>query len=148
MKLTSITSLLVGMLLSMSVIAHHSPVTLYLVNQRITVEGTVTEFRLGNPHTRIYLTVTNEDGEEEKWLAEGGTRSVMLRRGWEKDTIKVGEYVKIIGNPARDGSNLVHALDIFMPDGRRLVAEDVDFDDIDERFRKRIQKKQAESSTR
>ena len=144
MKLAVVTILMTGILLSMSVFAHHSPVTLYIVNQRITIEGTVTEFRLGNPHTRIYLTVTNEEGEEEPWLAEGGTRTVMIRRGWTTETIKVGDYVKIIGNPARNGSDLIHALDVFMEDGTRLVAEDIDFDDIDARFRKRLGKKKAE----
>ena len=132
-------TLFAGALMSVSSSAHHSPVTIYRTDQRISIEGVVTEFRLGNPHTRIYLNVTNESGAEEPWLAEGGTRTVMLRRGWTEDMIKVGTCVRINGNPARNGSNLIHSLEIILPDGTSLDGEDVDPRANADRFRRRIQ---------
>ncbi len=133
-------ALFAGTLTSFSGFAHHSPVTLYHVDQMISIEGVVTEFRLGNPHTRVYLKVTNQSGDEESWLAEGGTRSVMVRRGWTEDMIKVGTRVRINGNPARDGSNLIHTWEIVLPDGTKLEAEDVSLQDSADRFRRRIQR--------
>ena len=58
--------------------AHHSPAMLYDLSREITVEGVVTEYQLGNPHMRIYLDVDN-NGTIEKWLAEGGSRTQLLR---------------------------------------------------------------------
>ena len=63
------------------VAAHHSPAMLYDLSMEITVQGVVTEYQLGNPHMRIYLDVDNQ-GTTEKWLAEGGSRTQLLRVGW------------------------------------------------------------------
>ena len=66
------------------VAAHHSPAMLYDLTREITVEGVVTEYQLGNPHMRIYLDVDNQ-GTTEKWLAEGGSRTQLMRVGWTGD---------------------------------------------------------------
>ena len=50
-------------------------------DHEITVTGVVTEYQLGNPHMRIYLDVDN-NGTTEKWLAEGGSRTQLMRVGW------------------------------------------------------------------
>ncbi len=63
----------------------------------------------------------------------------MLRRGWTEDMIKVGTQVRINGNPARDGSNLIHSLEIILQDGTSLDGEDVDPRANADRFRRRIQ---------
>ena len=63
------------------VAAHHSPAMLYDLTMEISVTGVVTEYQLGNPHMRIYLDVDNQ-GTTEKWLAEGGSRTQLMRVGW------------------------------------------------------------------
>ena len=126
MKSIFLGSLFGAMLaLSAHVSAHHSPGVLYQLDRQITVEGIVTRFTLGNPHARIYLLVTDADGEEIQWMAEGGTRIVLLRNGWTSDEVHPGDAVKIIGNPSRDGSNIVHMETLVLPDGRELWGEDV-----------------------
>lgn len=87
--------------------AHHSFAAHFDVDETITVEGVVTEWWFQNPHTRIYLEVTNEDGEVEEWMAEGGGRNVLFRRGWTDETILPGTRLTIVGNPSRDGSNTI-----------------------------------------
>ena len=69
--------------------------------------GVVTEFWFANPHARIYLEVTNDDGTVEEWMAEGGSRNVLIRRGWNEDTIQPGTELIVTGSPSRDGSNAV-----------------------------------------
>jgi hypothetical protein len=85
--------------------AHHSAAVLYHLDQQITVEGTVTRFTLGNPHARIFLSVKGADGSTTEWMAEGGSRTILLRKGWTGDEVKAGDAIKIVGNPSRDGSN-------------------------------------------
>ena len=97
--------------------AHHSFAAYFVIDETITIEGVVTEWWFQNPHTRIYLEVTNEDGEVEEWMAEGGGRNVLHRRGWTDETIQTGTRLTIVGNPSRDGSNTIGWDTLTLEDG-------------------------------
>lgn len=113
-------------LTALPVFAHHAAAVYYDLSKEVTMSGTVTEFRMGNPHARIYFTVTAADGTTSQWMAEGGSRTVMLRRGWTGDEVKAGDTVTLEGHPSRDGSNIMHMLHVNLADGRSLFAEDTD----------------------
>jgi hypothetical protein len=117
--------------------AHHSAAVLYHLDQQITVEGTVSRFTLGNPHARIFLMVKGADGTSVEWMAEGGSRTVLLRNGWTGEEVKPGDAIKIIGNPSRDGSNVVHWQRLVLPTGQELWGEDIPEDSALEELRKR-----------
>lgn len=117
--------------------AHHSAAVLYLLDQQITVEGKVTRFTLGNPHARIFLAVTGADGTTQEWMAEGGSRTVLLRNGWTGEEVKPGDAIKIIGNPSRDGSNVVHWQRLVLPTGQELWGEDIPEESALEALRQR-----------
>jgi hypothetical protein len=106
--------------------AHHSAAAIYAVERTITVEGIVTRFSLGNPHMRIYFTRTDQADRTTEWVAEGGSRTVLTRRGWSQDTVKPGDHVVLLANPARDERLFVHINEITLPDGRKLGTEDLD----------------------
>jgi hypothetical protein len=110
---------------ALSASGHHSAAVFYLLDKQITVEGVVTRYTLGNPHARIYMTVKGPDGKDQEWLAEGGSRTVLLRNGWTGDEVKAGDRVKVVGNPSRDGSNVVHWQKLLLPDGTELWGEDL-----------------------
>ncbi len=93
--------------LSASALAHHSFAANFNTDESTTITGVVTEFWFANPHTRIYLQVTNDAGEVEEWMAEGAGRNVLIRRGWTDDSIQPGTELIIEGNPSRDGKNSV-----------------------------------------
>lgn len=128
-------ALLAGMLLAGGAAAHHSPAMLYDLGREITVQGVATEYSLGNPHLRIYLDVDN-DGTIEKWMAEGGSRTVLLRKGWDGSEVSPGDVVTIQGHPTRDGSKVVHMQYLTLPDGTVLFAEDLDPNLLDQRRRR------------
>jgi hypothetical protein len=117
--------------------AHHSAAVLYLLNQQITVEGTVVRFEMGNPHARIFFSVKAADGTEATWMAEGGSRTVLARLGWTGDEVKPGDAIKIIGNPSRDGSNVVHWQKLVLPTGSELWGEDIPEESVLEELRRR-----------
>ncbi len=123
--------------------AHHSPASLYHMEQIVTVEGVVTDYLFINPHARIHFDVVNSSGEVEHWMAEGGTPNALARIfGWDGSEIAEGDQITIRGNPPRDGSNLIHWLTITFPDGRQLYGEDIDFDAIESlRRRQRTERK-------
>lgn len=108
-----------------SAAAHHSPTMLYDMTREIAIEGIVTEYTLGNPHLRIYFDV-EKDGRIEKWMGEGGSRTVLMRKGWDGTEVSPGDKITVRGHPSRDGSPIVHLEWLTLPDGRELYAEDLD----------------------
>ena len=102
------------------VYGHHSFDAYFLTDETTTVEGVVTEFWFANPHARIYLEVTNADGELVEWMAEGGSRNVLTRRGWSADTIKPGMELVVQGSPSRDGSNAIGWRSLTTVDGAEV----------------------------
>ncbi|MDG2177033.1 MAG: DUF6152 family protein [Gammaproteobacteria bacterium] len=107
------------------VLAHHSPAVFYQMDKTVTVTGTVTEFRMGNPHIRVYFDMNNASGDSEQWMAEGGSRTVLLRHGWRGDEVKPGDVVTIHGHPSREDKNIVHMIEITLDDGNMKYAEDL-----------------------
>jgi hypothetical protein len=118
------------------VAAHHAPTMLYDLTKETTVTGVVTEYQLGNPHMRIYLDVDN-NGTIEKWLAEGGSRTQLMRVGWTGEEVKPGDKVTVRGHPPRDASaKLIHMEYLTLPDGTERFAEDIRYDQFNERRRR------------
>jgi DNA/RNA endonuclease YhcR with UshA esterase domain len=111
---------LAGMLLAGAAVAHHSAPAFYKVDQRVTISGTVAEFRFSNPHAILKLNVVEEDGEEHVWTAETTSPSVLRRRGWSQQSFTPGEKVKLEGMPSLDGSYLLRITRAFRADGTEI----------------------------
>src|SRR5262245_48790053 len=105
---------------------HHSAAVYYRLDEQITLEGVVTRYNLANPHTQIYITVKGADGTQKEWLAEGGSRTALLRKGWTGEEVKAGERITVVGNPARDGSNAIHWQAVIRSDGQPIWGDDPD----------------------
>ena len=93
----------VGLLASAApVIAHHSVSAEFDTTKTITFTGKVKEVNWGNPH--IYTSVEANDPDTGKpvvFRVEGGAPNALFRAGWRKDTLKIGETVKVTGNRAK-----------------------------------------------
>ncbi|HMB72530.1 MAG TPA: DUF6152 family protein [Gammaproteobacteria bacterium] len=99
-----IASTLGGVLLaSTPAIAHHSN-SAYQVDEIITLEGTVTEWRWSNPHTWLMMSVENDAGEVVEWAVEGRAPGILGRAGWNRDVLRPGETVTVHASPSKDGS--------------------------------------------
>ena len=123
------------LLLPALVVAHHNAASHYLLDQKVTVEGVVTEFRLINPHARIYFDVKGDDGEIEKWLAEGNASSVLRRRNWTEDSLKPGDAITITGSPARDGGNKLDWESVVLADGTDLRGGNTKAGELEQQLR-------------
>jgi hypothetical protein len=100
--------------------AHHSAPLFYDVESRITVSGTVTEFRFSNPHAILKFEVTGEDGEAQQWTAETTSPSILRRRGWSQQSFTPGEKITLEGMPSHDGSYLMRITRAFREDGSEI----------------------------
>lgn len=115
--------LLAALLAAPATQAHHSFAVHFVADEVITLQGTVTDFRFTNPHGIVTFNVTKEDGTVEEWRAETNSPNALRRRGWTRDSIKVGDEVTILGFPTRDGSPYVRISKITFADGRELVGQ-------------------------
>jgi Family of unknown function (DUF6152) len=86
--------------------AHHST-AMYDQTRAITLTGTVTEFRLTNPHIQILFDVKSDQGTIEHWSSIGDNPVNLRRKGWNRNTIKPNDQITITGYPAKDGRPLM-----------------------------------------
>ncbi len=108
-----------ALLLCAPVLAHHAE-SLFDRSQVQTVDGTVTEYLWANPHTNIYLTVTQPDGRHNIAIYEGGPAIGMRRSGWTRTSVAIGDKLTLSYYPRRDlkpGGQLIAAT---LTDGRTL----------------------------
>src|SRR3954468_10758448 len=98
-------------------LAHHSFAVFFDQDKVQKVTGVAQDFRFSNPHGTLTLLVKGKNGEPETWKAETNSPSILLRRGWKKDSIKVGETITIEGWMARDGSHYMRMMKASRGDG-------------------------------
>jgi hypothetical protein len=119
--------LLVGSLLMVAaaaspVWAHHSFTAQYDANKPITLTGAVTKVEWTNPHARFYLDVKDAAGTVVNWELELGSPNTLIRYGWKRDALKIGEQVTVEGYLAKDGSKTANAKTVKFTDGRVVNA--------------------------
>ncbi len=101
---------------------HHSVAAGFDMSESTTVTGTITSMEWINPHARMFVEVTGEDGATQSWTAWFTSANNLFRRGWRADDLPVGEVVTVSGYPARDGSSELYGGETTLPDGRTLFA--------------------------
>src|SRR3954464_8013951 len=103
--------------------AHHSFAAVFDANKPVSVKGVVTEIRLENPHSWFYIDVKDENGKLTKWSFEGIAPTALIRSGYRKDAVKVGDVVTINGSHAQDPNvNIGAAREIVLEDGRSFIV--------------------------
>ena len=102
--------------------AHHSFAAVFDVDTSVDVSGTVTKVEWMNPHAWIYIDVDNDDGGSNNWAFELGSPNGMMRRGWTRKTVQVGDTINVAGYRARDGSNRGNVKSIVLADGTELTG--------------------------
>jgi hypothetical protein len=99
-------------------LAHHSFAAEFDASKAIRVTGTLTKVQWTNPHTYFYIDVKDENGSVSKWSCEAGAPGALSRRGFKRGDLKLGDMVVVDGYRAKDGSRLMDARRVTLPDGR------------------------------
>ena len=104
--------------------AHHSFAAEFDGDKSFKMTGVVTKVEWQNPHTFFYIDVTDQaTGKVTNWAMEMGSPNGLMRSGWTRNTMKVGDVVAVEGSLARSGRALGNARVVIMTStGQRLFA--------------------------
>ena len=84
--------------------AHHSFTAVFDENRPVKVTGNVTKVEWTNPHAWFYIDVKDDTGKVVNWGFEMDGPARLIRAGWTRNSMKVGDLVTIEGYGARDGT--------------------------------------------
>jgi Family of unknown function (DUF6152) len=102
--------------------AHHAFGGEFDANRPVLLRGKVTRVQWVNPHVWIHVEITNDDGDAEEWMVEGGSPNTLIRLGLSGDSIEIGTEVIVDGYQARDPTlKRANGRNITLADGRQLL---------------------------
>ena|ERR1700722_3403301 len=123
MKIKLVTHLFVifGLLaISAPTFAHHGT-TAYDPQHKVTMKGTVANFEWTNPHSQIHLDVTDDQGKLVHWNFEAQPPNILIHAGWTRETLKPGDQLTVVVNPAKNGSPIGIIQKIVLANGQELT---------------------------
>ena len=109
------------------ILAHHSFAAQFDRNKPVTFTGPVTKLDWINPHARFFLDVKDPaSGKVTNWEVELSATAILTRRGWTRNSLPIGQTITVSGFLAKDGSNVLNASAVTLPDGKRVFSGDAE----------------------
>ncbi len=102
--------------------AHHSFTAEFDAARPVKLTGTVTKIEWTNPHAYFFIDVRDESGKVTNWALEMGSPNGLMRQGWTRTALTIGDVVTVDGSRAKDGSNVANAKNVTLANGQRLFA--------------------------
>ena len=104
------------------VFAHHSFAAEFDRAKPITLTGTVTKVEWANPHARFYIDVKDENGKVNNWDLELASPNGLMRRGWTRNSLKIGDVVTVTGWAAKAAPYVGNTNAVTLADGKKVFA--------------------------
>jgi hypothetical protein len=105
------------------VAAHHAFAAEFDANKPVQLTGAVTKVEWTNPHAWFYIDVTDETGKVTKWGLEMGSPNGLMRAGWTRNSMKIGDVVTVEASRAKNGTPNANARVVMLKNtGQRLFA--------------------------
>ena len=121
---TAVVLVGVGLLLAgRPVVAHHAFSAEFDEEKAVTLTGAVTRVDWTNPHAWLHIDVKDDTGKVANWGLELGSPNGLMRLGWTRRSLKIGDVVTVEGYRARNGSTNANARVVILTStGQRLFS--------------------------
>lgn len=107
-----------------SLFAHHGRGATYDMNKRVTLKGAVSRVEWRNPHVVIYMDVKDADGKVVTWGFENAGVSQLAQAGYHRNTLKIGQEITAVVNPAANGAPTAIIVKVILADGAEIMSRD------------------------
>jgi Family of unknown function (DUF6152) len=111
-------------IIAASLYAHHGRGATYDMKKRVTLKGTVSRVDWRNPHVVIFMDVKDEAGKVVTWGFENAGVSQLAQEGYNRNTLKIGQEITAIVNPAANGSPTAIVVKVILADGSEIMSRE------------------------
>ena len=122
-RLVIVGAVAVGLVMSVSLVAHHTASTLYTEKTK-TLKGTVKAWRWSNPHCLLTFDAKGEDGQAVQWHAETQAPNTAMTQGYRASSFKAGDEITVTVRPAANGQPYGLLTEAVLADGTKVGAEE------------------------
>ena len=102
-------------------VADHSFAAEFDGKKPIRIEGTLSKLEWTNPHSQIHLDISDDKGNVVQWNFETQPPNILAHAGWTKNSLKPGDQVTIVGNPAKNGAPVGIIQKVILANGQELM---------------------------
>ena len=104
--------------------AHHGRGQSFDMKKRLALKGTVSQVKWQNPHVLIFIDVKDETGKVVTWGFENSNVHTLANQGYNRNTLKVGQEITAIVNPAVNGSPVGIVVKVVLADGKEIMSRE------------------------
>jgi len=104
--------------------AHHGRGQTFDMKKQLTLKGTVSQVKWQNPHVLIFIDVADDAGKVVTWAFENSNVHTLATQGYNRNTLKVGQPITAVLNPAANGAPLGIIVKIVLADGREIMSRE------------------------
>ena len=104
--------------------AHHGRGATYDMQKRVTLKGTVSRVDWRNPHVVIYMDVKDAVGKVVTWGFENAGVSQLAQEGYSRNTLKIGQEITAVVNPAANGGPTAIVVKVVLTDGKEIMSRE------------------------
>ena len=116
--------LLAAVAMAAPLAAHHGRGASFDMKKQVTLKGTVSQVKWQNPHVLIFIDVPDAAGKVVTWGFENSNVHTLATQGYNRNTLKFGQPITAIVNPAANGESLGIIVKIILADGSVIMSRE------------------------
>ena len=123
-KLRTLFVLFTAVVMAAPAFAHHGRGATFDMKKRVTLKGVVSQVKWQNPHVLIFIDVKDDAGKVVTWGFENSNVHPLATQGYNRNTLKLGQEVTAIVNPAANGEPIGIIVKVVLADGKEIMSRE------------------------